>query len=272
MTLDARELIVFTDLDGTLLDAATYAYDAAQDALAALAARQVPLVFCTSKTRAEVEPLARHLAAGSPAIVENGGAILWPAGDTYCEEPRGLPRAALVASLEEIARETGARVRGFASLTADEVARLAGLDRASAERALARAYDEPFLASADDAARVAEEAARRGLTVTRGSRFYHLGGRVDKGAAVAAVLAAWARPRGRRTSVALGDAPNDRPMLERADRPIVVPRPDGVPDAELVRALPRAERAPAPGPAGWNEAVRALLAGRRLPSVGRAAP
>ncbi len=271
MTPDPCALIVFTDLDGTLLDAATYAYEAARDALAALAGRDIPLVLCTSKTRAEVEPLARRLAPGAPFVVENGGAILWPERDGYREEPRGIPRAELVAAFGTIVRATGAAARGFADLTADHVARVTGLDRASAERALLRRYDEPFLASDADAAAVAAAAARRGLVVTRGSRFYHLSGPGGKGDAVATVLATWANPRGRRASVALGDALNDQAMLERAERPIIVPRPDGTADAELARALPHAELAPAPGPAGWNAAVLAVLAGERLPRVaGRA--
>jgi mannosyl-3-phosphoglycerate phosphatase len=266
------DLVVFTDLDGTLLDAHTFAYDAARAALDALTAHGVPLVLCTSKTRAEVEPLARTLAPGSPFIVENGGAICWPAGDHYEEAPRGLPRQTLVAALDELARETGAVVRSFASLTPDEVARATGLDRAAAERALTRRYDEPFLASLDDAARIAAAAARRGLLVLRGSRFHHLTGPGGKGRAVTEVVAAWAGPRGRPASVGLGDAPNDASMLAAVDRPIIVPRPAGLPDADLVRALPHAEVAPAPGPAGWNAAVLAVLAGARLPTVETRAP
>jgi hypothetical protein len=53
-------------------------------------------------------------------------------------------------------------------------------------------------------------------------------------------------------------------MLERVDRPIVIPRSSGAIDNVLAARLPQAERAPAPGPAGWNAAVLAVLGGRRL--------
>ena len=45
-----RDLVVmvFTDLDGTLLDHDTYAFDAARPALAALTARAIPVVPVTS--------------------------------------------------------------------------------------------------------------------------------------------------------------------------------------------------------------------------------
>jgi hypothetical protein len=48
-------------------------------------------------------------------------------------------------------------------------------------------------------------------------------------------------------------------MLEAVDRPVLVPRPDGHVAEVLAQALPLAERAPWPGPRGWNEAVLAVL-------------
>ena len=73
-------MIVFTDLDGTLLDHETYRFDAALPALETLAARGVPLVLATSKTAAEIGPIRQALGRDVPAIVENGGGIDW-AGD-----------------------------------------------------------------------------------------------------------------------------------------------------------------------------------------------
>jgi mannosyl-3-phosphoglycerate phosphatase len=141
---------------------------------------------------------------------------------------------------------------------------------AAAQLAAAREYDEPFLFDNGDAdllARVESLAAARGLRVSRGGRFFHLSGPVDKGAAFVALLR-YETARGRRhETVGLGDAGNDVGLLQAVDRPIVVPRPDGQLDAELLHALPRAERAPLPGPAGWNTAVLTVLRGERLARV-----
>jgi len=76
--------VIFTDLDGTLLDAETYSYEAARPALAMLKKRQIPVVLCTSKTRAETEAIARRLGLKHPFIVENGGAIFIPQGYFFC--------------------------------------------------------------------------------------------------------------------------------------------------------------------------------------------
>ncbi|RLI93151.1 MAG: hypothetical protein DRO95_00515, partial [Candidatus Altiarchaeales archaeon] len=45
--------IIFTDLDGTLIDE-EYSYRDAEDALSIIKKREIPLILCTSKTRAEI--------------------------------------------------------------------------------------------------------------------------------------------------------------------------------------------------------------------------
>jgi predicted mannosyl-3-phosphoglycerate phosphatase (HAD superfamily) len=100
--------------------------------------------------------------------------------------------------------------------------------------------------------------------VVRGGRFHHLTGATDKGEALSLLLDLLAAEGRRYRTVGVGDSGNDLAMLERVDRPIIIPRPSGAIDEVLAARLPRAERAPAPGPAGWNSAVLAVLAGRRL--------
>jgi mannosyl-3-phosphoglycerate phosphatase len=270
--------VVFTDLDACLLDEETHRPDEARPALEALARAEAPLVLCTSKTRAEVEAVRRDLGLGGPFVFENGGGIAIPPATRGWRPPlrprgegpllirRGTPHAALVLALREIAAETGLCLRGFSEIPAQEAAEMTGLEPEDACRAAAREFDEPFLIVGggtkglrpDEAERrVVAAAARRGLRTSRGGRFLHLTGPVDKGGAVRQLLALHAGPA---VSVALGDAENDLTMLQAVDRPVLVPRRDGLVDVRLARALPRAARAPWPGPRGWNEAVLAVLA------------
>lgn len=262
--LARRPLLVVTDLDGSLLDEA-YSFEAARPALTALAGAGIILVLASSKTRAEMEPLAKRLGMRSPLIVENGGAILVPQQGGYGAIAAGVEHSVLRRALEEIGRETGAAVRGFSSFDPDAVAFLTGLDREAARLALAREHDEPFVVGDESkAAALQEAAARRGLRVTRGGRFFHLTGDTDKGRAFRQLLELLGKPR---QTVGLGDAQNDLPLLEAVDRPIVVPRADHTVAPELARALPHAELAPAAGPLGWNAAVMIVLAGGTLPTV-----
>ncbi len=258
------DLLLVTDLDGSLLDD-SYSFEPARPALAALAAAGGRLVLASSKTRAEMEPLAAELGARPPLIVENGGAILVPREEGYEILASGVTHSHLLHALEEIGRETSAVLRGFSSLGAEAVAALTGLDREAARRALAREHDEPFvLANEECAPAVVGAAERRGLRVSRGGRFFHLSGATDKGRAFRQLLALLGRPR---ETVGLGDAGNDLTLLESVDRPIVIPRRGGDLDLELAAALPGAEVAPAPGPPGWNAAVLTVLGGGRLPTV-----
>jgi len=285
-------LLVATDLDGSLLDEEGYSWAEAREALAALAARGVPLVLASSKTRAEMEPIRRALGLVSPLIVENGGALVIPeeglgraatrerARALVREAPGakledgavvlvlGTPRAALVRELAALAAETGASVRGFAQLGAGDVARLTGLPPASAVQALAREYDEPFVLEDEGLeGRIAEAAGRRRLRVSRGGRFFHLTGPTDKGQAFRVLVGLLEAAGERIRTIALGDSPNDLPLLQAVERPILIPRPGGRLDEVLAAALPEAECAPATGPVGWNAAVLTLLAGGRLPTA-----
>jgi mannosyl-3-phosphoglycerate phosphatase len=273
-------LVVFTDLDACLLDERTYSFEAAREALEALSRKSVPVVPVTSKTRLEVAALAVDIGLDGPWIVENGGAIVLPrrgateaAGSSSAGDrdvlPLGVPRPRLVAALEEMAREAGTHVRGFASFDRETVSALTGLDPEAADRALAREYDEPFILEEPVALEaLARLAAIRGLELTGGGRFHHLSGPSDKGKAVVRLLSLLEAELGEMVSIGLGDSPNDLPMLAAVDRPIVVPRADGRPDVLVSRGLPRAELAPCPGPRGWNLAIMAVLEGRRLPAVG----
>jgi mannosyl-3-phosphoglycerate phosphatase len=265
------ERLVVSDLDGCLLDVETYAWEPAREALLALRERGVPLIPCTSKTRRELEALAPELCLDGPWIVEGGAALVVSAGPgARAEQPLqgAVPRAALVRALEEIAAETGARVSGFSRMSLPRLEALSGLSHEAAIRAADREYDEPFVLEGPPQTLPALKAAaeRRGLTLTRGARFLHLSGPADKGRALGALRRLYANGGDGPEVVALGDSPADLGMLRAAERAIVVPGRDGV-DPELARALPGAERAPEAGPAGWNRALLAVLAGERLPLV-----
>lgn len=263
-------LLVASDLDGTLLDEESYDFSPARPALEALGRSGAELVLASSKTREEMEPLAREIGLAPALIAENGGAVFVP-GRAGGYEPlfEGIEREVLVRNLAAIGRELAVSPRGFSALSVEEVADLTGLAPEAAARAQRRRHDEPFLlAEAVSPALLNAAAERRGLRVTRGGRFLHLTGDTDKGEALRRLLAHLA-DRGRRfATVGLGDAANDLPLLRAVDRPIVVPRSGGRADPELAAALPGAELAPFPGPAGWNVAVLTVLAGERLPAAG----
>jgi mannosyl-3-phosphoglycerate phosphatase len=267
-----RPTIIFSDLDGTILDHHTYSFEPARPALEALLEAGIPLVFCTSKTRSETEHWRLALANVHPFIVENGGAAFVPEG-YFGPEPGfdkrdggygvlefGRPYAELRRALEGIRASTGLPLRGFGDMTVEEIAERSGLARQDAVRAAAREYDEPFAGVEDgQLTRIVREAAALGLQVVRGGRFHHLVGGNDKGRAVRAIRALYEGSRGPVRTVGLGDSANDVPMLQAVDVPVLVRKSDGGHlDATHLTGL---VIAPYAGPEGWRDAVLRVLGG-----------
>ena len=73
-----REKIIFTDLDGSLLDEETYQASPADSLLEMLDNLGVPLVFNSSKTFPEMLKIRRLLGNHQPFVVENGSAVYVP--------------------------------------------------------------------------------------------------------------------------------------------------------------------------------------------------
>jgi len=274
--LTARH-VIFSDLDGALLDHDSYSWAPAEEALEEIERRRVPLVFVTSKTRAEVEVLRRKMENAHPFVTENGGGLFIPNG--YFNLPMtgstrvghyhcfalGKPYREVIVALEEIAKEVGVEVAGFHDMSVREVAENTGMNARQAELAREREFDEPFFfAGAGEEAihRFAELARERGFQTTRGGRFWHLFSGSDKGQAVRQLMGFYRRAMGRRVHfVGIGDSANDIPFLAAVDLVVLLPGQDGEFDAEAVATLRGARRGAAPGPTGWNETILHILGG-----------
>jgi len=248
-------LLVFSDLDGTLLDHADYRFDAARPALDALRNRGVPLVLASSKTAAEIAPLHRALGLGeTPAIVENGAGVYRP-GDASAGDG---DIARIVAALEQLPGDLRRAFRGFSEMDATEIAARTGLSTEAAARAKARRFSEPGVWSGDTPGLLAfrEALAASGISATQGGRFLSL----SFGATKADCMAGITSEVGVTHTLALGDAPNDIGMLDAADTGIIVRNDHGPGIPHLAgEDTGRIIRTAKSGPAGWNQAVLGFL-------------
>jgi len=274
------KIVLFTDLDATLLDAETYTWEPARPALEALRKRQAVIVLVSSKTLSEMLSLHRQLALRDPFVVENGGGIVMESNsraaaffqrqDFSLEAAKGSDLAllslgahyaTLIRALSEIAAEAGCSVHGFSSMSAAEVAELTSLPIEEARKAKRRHFDEPFLladGNGDCEALLRKAAERRRLVVVRGGRFLHLIGHEGKGRAVSLLISAYRELYEEVVTLGLGDSPNDFPFLEVVDVPILL----GVSSSsrQVQRYLSGVRLYEAAGPGGWNTAVLEALA------------
>lgn len=78
----APKLVVFSDLDGTLLDHETYSWQPARPALERMKGLGIPLILASSKTAIEIADLRAQMGfSHCPAIVENGAGLLRAGAD-----------------------------------------------------------------------------------------------------------------------------------------------------------------------------------------------
>jgi mannosyl-3-phosphoglycerate phosphatase len=257
-------MIVFTDLDGTLLDHTTYSWEPAAAALRQLRLRKIPVILSSSKTLAEMDEIRADLDLQHPVIAENGAVIDVPPGYFSVDVPP-LPaqpaRAELQRVLIELRQAQGYACEAFFEMGVEGIVAETGLAPTDAAKANERRATEPLLWQ-DTEERLASFTAavqERGLRCIRGGRFVHLMGPTDKASAMRSLLHAFAQelPSETWTSIALGDSPNDRGMLRCADIAIVI-KSQGAQALDLADH-PHVIRTKLPGPEGWNSAMLQVL-------------
>lgn len=249
-------LLVFSDLDGTLLDHETYSYEPALPALSALKKHDIPLVLATSKTAAEVATLHVALELGdTPAIVENGAgeyrAVLKSEGS---KGPYQDIRDTLLSLRPGLADG----FRGFGDMSAHDVSTVTGLSEDQATLAKTRAFSEPGLwqGSDEDMSAFIQALSGQGITARRGGRFLTLSHGQTKQQAAQRIAADF----GADTTIALGDAPNDLEMIEGASFGVIIRNDHGNDLPHLSgEDTGHIRRTTQSGPEGWNIAILQLL-------------
>lgn len=272
------EALIFSDLDGTLLDHFTYQTTAANQALTQLKQENIPVILNTSKTFAELEIINGDLELNAPFIVENGAAIYIPK-NTFKTQPEDtvaigdywvksfcLPRLYWLNLLSEQTNEFKKCYHGFSTIPVSTLAQITGLSLDDAKRAKQRQYGEPILWLGDEPtkSRFIEHLISLGANVVQGGRFLHVGGYCDKGQALI-----WLTEQYRENldfpsivTIALGDGENDISMLEAADIAVQIRSP--VHEFPTLSRQFKVIQTESYGPEGWNEALQDILANQLL--------
>ena len=262
--------VVITDLDGTLLDAASYSYAPALDSLRKLQQNGIPIVFCSAKTLAEQQVYRQQLGIKDPFIIENGSAVVIP--KDYFHYPFSFTRTIneyqiieigvryeeIIAQLQRLYDAGRTNMTYFGSLSVEDVAKTTGLNLQMAELVKKREYSETIIIQGTKKQQedTAEAIRHAGLECTFGGKFYEVFQGGDKGKASKILLELFKMNFGQIFSIGIGDGPADTSMLEAVDSPMLVQDKKGHWNKIKIKNV---QKLPDVGPAGWAIGAAELL-------------
>ncbi len=272
--------LIFTALEGALVDPRNDSFAGAEEALSELERRKIAFVLLTRRTREEIDPIRRKMGHNHPFVTENGGGIFFPDGyfslripgavrtARYLSIAQGRPYKEVCEALDEIAEECAVGVAGFHHMSLREIADNTGLRPRNAELARAREFDEPFyFTSANDKAiaRFVETARARGFDTRRGPTFWHLSSKCDAARAVRSLAELFRKATHINLRlVGIGGGEQDLPWLRAVDHAVLLPdSPEAAKPLESPQENSGRTRTivmgNAPGAAGWNNAILNII-------------
>lgn len=269
--------IIFTDLDGSLLDHQSYCFDAVKPLLETLETIGIPVIPITSKTFAEVKSLRIELNNRHPFIVENGAAIAIPKNyfsfkpkdcidkDDFWVISNSQPRDYWNNLLRQYAQDFESEYETFSSIVTlrglEGIQAITGLGYDKAELSNQRDYSEPvkWLGSEERKQEFIGILSKAGATLLQGGRFLALGGSVDKGSALLKLTQLYQqqKPLANIHTLAIGDSGNDISMLDAANTAIIIRSQTH--SAPVLTRAGNLLTSSAYGPEGWAETVSLWL-------------
>ncbi len=266
----ADQLLIVSDMDGTILNHHDYSYEAVLPQLAELEQKQIPLILNTSKTFTELQSWVGKLNIRHPFIVENGSAIFIPQGyfsdmvlsDLWVDHSfSGYQVIILGESIVTLAAfllQHKPQAVDFSRCSTDQAIQLTGLSQQQVVEAQDRQFSIPLsFSDSEKELEFAELATHSGFGVLKGGRFLHLLGKTDKGVASQKLKQLYETAFNAKYAViALGDSPNDAEMLTHSDIAVVVNSPSS---ENLKPSTHQVIRTRQQAPQGWSEGVKAAL-------------
>ena len=261
-------LILITDLDGTLLGQHDFDFDLVKSDVINLLDSGHLLVLASSKTKAEIEGFCDELGRSVPFIYENGAGVENFSLISGCttplnshQNPKAIRTDALLTIWERyISLSLKSRCHFVKDMDRSAQQTCLGLGRTALDRAMKRSFSLPFTfsGSSSDLQKVKYLAATAGLSVQQGGRVYNLSGCHDKADYLPKIRKWASRAKNTPVLIVLGDSKNDINMLKQADVSCVIPRESG-----YLLSLGHGDYptiiAPRAAPLGWLDAVMEAL-------------
>ena len=272
MTVLDMKLLIFTDLDGTLLSFRKQEFKSVKPFISALNSKGIHLIPNSSKCFSEILPLMVELGLKTPFITENGSAIFIP-NDYLEKKPNeakvlgnhwviklGTEKEVINNKIKHSNFKEFSKYSLFLkNMTQLQQSYYTGIKLGSLKEGLLKEYGEPFIwmGNKEKLEEYKHILNEEGLSITTGARLLHLNGLNSKGDAMSKLLEEL-KLQGIKDidTIACGDSPNDISMLELADYAVVIRLPD-----KKNMALSRTSNisnSKKIAPEGWQEALEEI--------------
>lgn len=272
--------VVFTDVDNALLDGPR-SRAAVIEADDCLAREQIALVFCSGKTRAELEAVRQDWGIFHPFLCEHGAGVFVPQGYfpfdvPYAREVAGYhaiefgrPYADVIDILHRSATRLGIEVLGFSDMSVEQVASECHLSLLRARLAKLREYGELFRiidGSSSARSRLRRTLHAAHLACTHSGPYDYVSSPVDPGPGIGLLTTLYRRTRGSLITIGLGSRKDDVALLQQVDVPIAIGSDSRRSRPTPVTRVPGA-RIAATDIAGWVDGIVDLVREARCRGV-----
>ena len=256
-------IIVFTDLDGTLLHRDTFQFDTIKNYIKSLINKGVIIIPNSSKTEVEIEEFNEELGVNLPFISENGASIH---GLNLITS--NFPNKLIVSrEKEELLRIFENKVPEKLKQKCFQISKMSKKDQENIlgqkdeklKNALNRKYTLPFLFKGDKSEknRLLKLLNTNSLTLQEGGRVSNLCDNVNKVKSMNRVVKILKKIEEKIITIAVGDNYNDLDMLKNCDIPCLVFNDQFKLDQINIDNLIFSNK---PSPEGWADVIKKALA------------
>ena len=256
-------LIIFTDLDGTLLHRDTFKFDVIKDYIKSLANKGIVIIPNSSKTEKEIEKFNEELGIELPFISENGSSIH---GLNLINS--NFPNKIILGrDKEELFKIFKTKVPErllnkcvqISKLRKKEQEKIFGQKDDRLKNVLNRNYTIPFLFKGDNGEKnkLIKILNSNSLSLQEGGRVFNLCDNVNKVKSMNRVVKILKKIEEKVKTIAVGDNYNDMDMLKNCDIPCLVFNDQFKLDQINIDNLIFSNK---PSPEGWADVIKKALA------------
>jgi len=256
------KILVFTDLDGTLLHRDTFKFDEIKIYLNKLLSKGIYIIPNTSKTEKEILKFNNELGSSLPYISENGSAI-----NGLDLLNSNLPKELILSrekdSLIKIFEKSVPvnlqnKCKWLSEMDKKKQILIFGLEDYKLKMALDRKYTVPFLFEGNKSERneLSKIVKNKGLALQEGGRVINLSDKVNKAKALQVFVRFFKKNNKNVKTIAVGDNYNDLDMLKISDFPCLVFNDKFTLDEIHIKNLITTNK---PSPEGWADVIKKAL-------------